>query len=71
MKWTTILKNPIKIRNDDMTKVVDIVWEEELEELPDTHIVPSRFLNNRKKVLEYLSKTFKAKALDYDEYGFF
>ena len=71
MKWTSILKNPIKIRNDDMTKIVDIVWEEEIEELPDTYMVPSRFLNNKKRVLEYLSKKFKAKALDYDEYGFF
>ena len=63
MKWEDILKNA--------TKLVNITWEREEDNLPDSAMVPTRLIKNKSKVLEYLSKNYGVKATGYEEYEFF
>tara|TARA_R110002020_G_scaffold372903_1_gene584288 strand:+ start:156 stop:371 length:216 start_codon:yes stop_codon:yes gene_type:complete len=70
MTWENILKYR-KVQMQGKTKIVNIKWNSDREDLPDTQMVENRYLKNKEKALEFLSRKYKAKALDYDKYGFF
>tara|TARA_R100000278_G_scaffold119899_1_gene101762 strand:+ start:345 stop:557 length:213 start_codon:yes stop_codon:yes gene_type:complete len=70
MTWEDILKYR-KIQMQAKTKIENIKWDSDREDLPDSQMVESKYLKDKQKVLDFLSKKYGAKALDYDKYEFF
>ena len=70
MTWEDILKYR-KIQMQAKTKIENIKWDSDREDLPDSQMVESQYLKDKQKVLDFLSKKYGAKALDYDKYEFF
>ncbi len=70
MTWEDILKYR-KIQMQAKTKIENIKWDSDREDLPNSQMVESKYLKDKQKVLDFLSKKYGAKALDYDKYEFF
>tara|TARA_B100000287_G_C20091029_1_gene566472 strand:- start:174 stop:386 length:213 start_codon:yes stop_codon:yes gene_type:complete len=70
MTWESILKYR-KIQMQPKTKIENIVWRSDREDLPDSQMVETKYLKDKEKVLQYLSRKYGAEAVDYDEYDFF
>ena len=70
MTWENILKYR-KIQMQGKTKIVNIVWRSDREDLPDSQMRETRYLKDKEKVLQYLSRKYEAEAVDYDVYDFF
>lgn len=70
MTWEDILKYR-KIQMQAKSKIENIKWDSDREDLPDSQMVESKYLNDKQKVLDFLSKKYGARALDFDKYEFF
>ena len=54
-----------------MTKIVNISWDREGDELPKTQFVPTRLIEDKERILQILSDKYHAIALDFELHDWF
>jgi len=65
-------QNVLKVKQlGNMTKIVNISWDREGDELPKTQFVPTRLIEDKERILQILSDKYHAIALDFELHDWF